>query len=144
MERRKGSSFFGSMKKILTQSALIGVVAGAVNALIAYFWIQAGLDIPFAEPGSTEMLPSGQFITVAGVMSFVLTMIGGFLLWLLARNNQERGIRIWRIIAIAFLVIYGVFPVVAGLTSTTSLILVNLLHLVPGIPAILRLPNSLS
>lgn len=132
------------MKKILTQSAIIGLVAGAVNALIAYFWVQAGMDIPFAKPGSTEMLPSGQFITVAGVMSFVLTMIGGFLLWLLARKNKERGIRTWRIIAIVFLIAYGVFPLAAGLASTSAAILVNILHLVPGIPAIVRLPNSLS
>jgi len=135
-------SLFWDMKKILTTALTIGGVAGLVNAALAFLLGSTILETPFMEPGSTEYMPLSQFAIASGVFTVILTLIGALILGVLYNRLQEKGVRIWKIVGIVFLVLYGLMPFVTpGLATFKAAILSNLLHLVAGIPALMLIPR---
>ena len=130
------------MKKILFQALIISVLAGLANAGLAFMLGGSILETPYAGPETTENVPLSQFTIAAAIFSVILSLIGALVLGLLTRKNPARGTNIWRIIGIVFLIIYGVFPFIApGVASVSAGILVNILHLVAGVPMLLLLPG---
>ena len=130
------------MKNILLQALIISTVAGVANAGIAFMLGATILETPYAGPETTENVPLSQFTIASAVFSIILSLIGALVLGLLARKKPARGANIWRIIGIVFLIVYGIFPFIApGVASVRAGILVNILHLVVGIPMLLMLPR---
>ncbi len=129
------------MKNILIQSLIVGGIAAIINAVLAFLLGGSILDTPYVGPNVTETEPVSVFAVKAGVMTFLLTFIGALILSLLARKNTERGVRIWRIIGIVFLVLYGIMPFVAPVANVQAAILVNILHLVAGFAALYYIPK---
>lgn len=130
------------MKNLLISALKLGLITGVANAALAYFLGDSILETPF-QPGTTEFVPVAQFAIMAGVFTLLLTVIGAVILGLLRKRMPEKATRTWTIIAVIFLIIYGVFPFMAPeAASTDAAILTNILHLVAGIPAILFLPKN--
>ncbi|MEO0897713.1 MAG: DUF6069 family protein [Bacteroidota bacterium] len=129
------------MKKLLTSALVLGLITGLVNAALGYFLGDGILETPF-EPGTQNHLPNTTFAGMAMFSSVLLTFLGALILGFLHKRSGEKGIRTWRIIAIVFLVAYGIFPFMAPeMATTNAAILVNIMHLVSGIPALLQLPT---
>lgn len=130
------------MKNLLISALKLGLITGAANAALAYFLGNSILETPF-QPGTTEFVPVAQFAIMAGVFTLLLIVVGAVILGLLKKRMPEKGIRIWTIIAVVFLILYGIFPFIAPeAASTDAAILTNILHLVAGIPAIIFLPKN--
>ena len=131
------------MKKILLNGLILGAITGAVNAVLALTLGGSVLATPF-QPNTTEQIATSEFAGAAFGASLILTLIGALILGLLHRSLGARGVRIWTIIGIAFLVLYGLFPFLApGMASSKAAIMVNIMHLVAGIPALTYLPKKL-
>lgn len=130
------------MKNLLISALKLGLVTGVINAALAYFLGGSILETPY-KPGTTTVVPAAQFAVMAGVFTLLLTMVGALLLGVLKKRMPEKGVRTWTIVAVVFLIAYGVFPFMAPeAASTDAAILTNILHLVAGIPAIKLLPKS--
>ena len=71
-------------------------------------------------------------------MSTIAAAILGFLYG----RNSEKGIRTWKIIGIIFLIVYGVLPYFGGIVTLSALMLINILHLVAGVPLLVMLPKK--
>ncbi|MEL7120337.1 MAG: hypothetical protein AAFO07_12875 [Bacteroidota bacterium] len=131
------------MKKILLNGLILGVTTGVVNAVLALTLGRSILATPF-QPGTTVQMPTAEFAGAAFGATLFLTLIGSLILWGLHSNYGNRGIKIWKLIGIIFLVLYGIFPLlVPAVASFKAAILVNIMHLVAGIPALTYLPKKL-
>ncbi len=131
------------MKNLLLQALRIGVITGAINAVIVFLLGGSVLDTPYVAPGVAETQPVTTFAYVAFVLTVILIVIGALLLSLLVRWMGAPGIRTWQVLGIIFLILYAIFPFVGPeIASTKAAILVNILHLVAGIPALLYLPRK--
>jgi len=129
------------MKKILLNGLIVGAITGVINAILAFLLGDSLLETPYTEPGSTETVPVGQFAVAAGIFSLVLVFIGALILGLLNRWKPNSAVRIWTIIGVIFLILYGIFPFAAPVASVKAGILTNLLHLVAGFGALYYIPK---
>ncbi|MEO1384328.1 MAG: DUF6069 family protein [Bacteroidota bacterium] len=130
------------MKKILLNALLIGALAGAVNFGLALLLGESPLETPFIQ-GTEEFEPASDFAMKSLVGTVVLTLIGGLILGLLHRRYGERSIRIWRIVGIAFLFLYGAMPFLSpGVATAKAGLLINILHFVAGFAALHFLPRA--
>lgn len=112
-----------------SRTRLFAVACAALAAVavwvIAVPMLGANLAIRFGQ-GAEQVVQLG--FVVAG--SLVASLVGWALLVLLERRNR-RGAAIWTILAVAFLLVSLVFPVIAGTTATTALTLI-LMHIAVG------------
>ena len=129
------------MKKILLNGLIVGAITGAINAVLAYLLGGSLLETPYAGPDTTEPVPVGQFAVASAIFSLVLVFIGALILGLLYRWKPNSAVRIWTIIGVVFLILYGIFPFAAPVASIKAGILSNLLHLVAGFGALYYIPK---
>lgn len=130
------------MKKILLNALLIGALAGAINFGLALILGDSWLETPFIQ-GTQEMEPTMDFAMKSLISTIVLTLVGGLILGLLHRRYNERGIRIWRIIGVVFLFLYGAMPFLGpGVATFKAAILINILHFVAGFAALYFIPRA--
>jgi hypothetical protein len=105
-------------------------------ALIMTFFFE--LSTPYLIGSTTEMLPPLGFVIGTLIFSIFLQSLGLLLLNEL-NNRSPLGLTIWRISSILFLIAYGIIPIVAGVVNLEAGIVINILHLSVGLPAILKL-----
>lgn len=129
------------MKKIILNSLVVGLITGMINALLAFTLGGSVLETPYAGPDATEPIPPPQFAIGSLIITVVLTLIGGLILALLTRKNVQRGVRIWVIIGVIFLIVYGIFPFAGPVASFKAGILTNLQHAVAGFGALYFIPR---
>jgi hypothetical protein len=96
------------------------------------------LSTPYLKGSTTEMLPPLGFVIGTLIFSIFLQSLGLLLLNEL-NHRSPLGLTIWRISSILFLIAYGIIPIVAGVVNLEAGIVINILHLSVGLPAILKL-----
>lgn len=128
------------MKKILTSALVVGAIAGVVNFLLAYLLGGSILETPY-QPETTEPIPAGEFAVASGIFTLLLTLVGAVILGVLVKRLPERALRIWLIISVVFLALYGIFPFAAPVASFKAGLLTNLLHAVAGFAALYFIPR---
>jgi hypothetical protein len=86
------------------------------------------------------MLPAFAFIIGTFVFSLFLQTLGIILLNELNYRTSD-ALRKWRILSVIFLVLYGLGPILAEVVSMQAGLVINILHLSVGVPAIIKLPT---
>ena len=117
----------------------IGVLATAVAALLT---LVVGMDTPWApwETRSNTMFPPVLFTLASFIATaaFCATTVVFHTLLKMLTNNPDKW---WRVSGVMFLVAYGMYSFGSG--SFEAAIMLNLLHLSVGLPALIILPRTL-
>ena len=126
-----------ALKASVRTLLLIGMLATVGAGLLT---LGLGMDTPWApwERQSDTMFPPLLF-TLASFMAtvaFCATTVV-FHTWLkMLTNNPDKW---WRISGVFFLVVYGIYSFSSG--TVEAAIMLNLLHLIVGVPALTLLPR---
>ena len=117
----------------------IGVLATAMAALLT---LVVGMDTPWApwETRSNTMFPPVLFTLASFIatVAFCATTVVFHTLLKILTNNPDKW---WRVSGVMFLVAYGMYSFGSG--SFEAAIMLNLLHLIVGLPALIILPRTL-
>ena len=118
---------------------LIGMLATGGAAVLT---LGVGMDTPWApwERQSNTMFPPVLFTLASFVatVAFCATTVVFHTLLKMATNNPDKW---WRVSGVMFLVAYGMYSFGSG--SFEAAIMLNLLHLSVGLPALIILPRTL-
>ena len=129
------SALKASTKTLLS----IGVLATAMAALLT---LVVGMDTPWApwETRSNTMFPPVLFTLASFIatVAFCATTVVFHTLLKMLTNNPDRW---WRVSGVMFLLAYGMYSFGSG--SFEAAIMLNLLHLSVGLPALIILPRTL-
>ncbi len=126
-----------SFLTVLKAGMIAGGIAAAANLVL---W---GI-------GSLVATLSFPFVAVI-VSTLVLFFLGSVFYWLLARFTGARAPMIFTIVSVAFLVVMAFSPINAmtselmpggGLFNFTSMVVAQVMHVVAGALAILRIPKA--
>ena len=123
-----------SIRTLLLIGALATVGAGVLT-------LGAGMDTPWApwERQSDTMFPPVLFTLASFVatVAFCATTVV-FHTWLkMVTNNPDKW---WRVSGVLFLVAYGMYSFGSG--TIEAAIMLNILHLIVGLPALILLPRT--
>ncbi len=117
----------------------IGVLATAMAALLT---LVVGMDTPWApwETRSNTMFPPVLFTLASFIatVAFCATTVVFHTLLKILTNNPDKW---WRVSGVMFLLAYGMYSFGSG--SFEAAIMLNLLHLSVGLPALIILPRTL-
>ena len=117
----------------------IGVLATAMAALLT---LVVGMDTPWApwETRSNTMFPPVLFTLASFIatVAFCATTVVFHTLLKILTNNPDKW---WRVSGVMFLLAYGMYSFGSG--SFEAAIMLNLLHLIVGLPALIILPSTL-
>tara|TARA_A200000113_G_scaffold29425_2_gene24540 strand:- start:12292 stop:12711 length:420 start_codon:yes stop_codon:yes gene_type:complete len=117
----------------------IGVLATAMAALLT---LVVGMDTPWApwETRSNTMFPPVLFTLASFIatVAFCATTVVFHTLLKMLTNNPDKW---WRVSGVMFLLAYGMYSFGSG--SFEAAIMLNLLHLSVGLPALIILPRTL-
>ena len=117
----------------------IGVLATAMAALLT---LVVGMDTPWApwETRSNTMFPPVLFTLASFIatIAFCSTTVVFHTLLKMLTNNPDKW---WRVSGVMFLLAYGMYSFGSG--SFEAAIMLNLLHLIVGLPALIILPRTL-
>ena len=117
----------------------IGVLATAMAALLT---LVVGMDTPWApwETRSNTMFPPVLFTLASFIatIAFCSTTVVFHTLLKILTNNPDKW---WRVSGVMFLLAYGMYSFGSG--SFEAAIMLNLLHLSVGLPALIILPSTL-
>ena len=117
----------------------IGVLATAMAALLT---LVVGMDTPWApwETRSNTMFPPVLFTLASFIatVAFCATTVVFHTLLKILTNNPDKW---WRVSGVMFLLAYGMYSFGSG--SFEAAIMLNLLHLIVGLPALIILPRTL-
>ena len=117
---------------------LIGALATGGAGVLT---LGVGLDTPWApwERQSDTMFPPVLFTLASFVatVAFCATAVVFHTLLKMVTNNPDKW---WRVSGILFLVAYGMFSFSSG--TVEAAIMLNLLHLIVGLPALTLLPRA--
>ena len=127
-----------ALKASMRTLLLIGTLGALGSAVLT---LGLGMDTPWApwERQSDTMFPPVLF-TLAGfvaTVAFCATTIIFHTVWKLVTNTPDKW---WRLSGALFLVAYGIFSFGSG--TIEAGIMLNLLHLIVGIPALTLLPGA--
>ena len=129
------SALKASTKTLLS----IGVLATAMAALLT---LVVGMDTPWApwETRSNTMFPPVLFTLASFIatVAFCATTVVFHTLLKILTNNPDKW---WRVSGVMFLLAYGMYSFGSG--SFEAAIMLNLLHLSVGLPALIILPRTL-
>ena len=129
------SALKASTKTLLS----IGVLATAMAALLT---LVVGMDTPWApwETRSNTMFPPVLFTLASFIatIAFCSTTVVFHTLLKMLTNNPDKW---WRVSGVLFLFAYGMYSFGSG--SFEAAIMLNLLHLIVGLPALIILPRTL-
>jgi|TARA_B100001094_G_scaffold333094_1_gene408533 hypothetical protein len=123
-----------SIKTLLLVGAFATVGAGVLT-------LGVGMDTPWApwERQSDTMFPPVLFTLASFVatVAFCTTTVVFHTLLRMVTNNPDKW---WRASGILFLIAYGMFSFSSG--TVEAAIMLNLLHLIVGLPALTLLPRA--
>ena len=123
----------GSGFKFIFLNAIISTLLAGILTLIL------GLDTPFQIGSTTEMLPAFSFVLGTFVFSIFLQSLGIILLTEMNYRTSDALVK-WRTMSVIFLVLFGIGPIFGGAVSIQAGLVINILHLSVGVPAIIFLP----
>ena len=136
---RKGmiQSFIDAVKSSLLTNSLIGILASLGAAVLT---LGLDMDTPWApwDPLAETFYPP-QLFTIASFFATLFFLSGAVVLLKILEKATDFATKIWRISGIVFLVVYGLVSFGAG--TFEAGIMLNILHLVVGIPALLLIPK---
>ena len=117
---------------------LIGMLATGGSAVLTLI---VGMDTPWApwERQSNTMFPPVLFTlaSFAATVAFCAATVVFHTLLKMATNNPDKW---WRVSGVMFLVAYGMYSFGSG--TFEAAIMLNLLHLIVGLPALTLLPRA--
>ena len=118
---------------------LIGALATVGAAVLI---LGLGMDTPWApwERDSDVMFPPMLF-TLATFVATVAFCAGTVIYHTLLKSMTDDADKWWRISGSVFLLAYGLYSFGSG--TSQAAIMLNLLHLIVGIPAIILIPRAL-
>lgn len=127
-----------ALKSSIRTLLLIGVLATGGAGVLT---LGVGMDTPWApwERQSDTMFPP-VFFTLASFMAtvaFCATTVVFHTLLKTVTNNPDRW---WKVSGVLFLVAYGIFSFGSG--TVEAAIMLNILHLIVGLPALTLLPRA--
>ena len=128
-----------ALKDSLRTLILIGTLAiGGAAVLI----LGLGMDTPWApwERDSDVMFPPVLF-TLATFVATVAFCAGTVVYHTLLKSMTNDADRWWRISGVVFLIAYGLYSFGSG--TFEAAIMLSLLHLIVGIPALILIPRAL-
>ena len=128
-----------ALKESLRTLVLIGALATGGAALLI---LGLGMDTPWApwETRSNTMFPPVLFTLASFIatVAFCATTVVFHTLLKILTNNPDKW---WRVSGVMFLLAYGMYSFGSG--SFEAAIMLNLLHLSVGLPALIILPRTL-
>ena len=138
---RKGmvQSFVDAVKSSFLTNSLIGIFASLGAAVLT---LGFGMDTPWApwDPLAETFYPP-QLFTIASFFATLFFLSGAVVVLKVLEKATDIATKIWRITGVIFLVVYGLVSFGAG--TFEAGIMLNILHLVVGIPALLLIPKVL-
>ena len=127
-----------ALKASIRTLLLIGVLATGGAGVLT---LGVGMDTPWApwERQSDTMFPPVLFTLASFVatVAFCATTVVFHTLLKLVTNNPDKW---WRVSGVLFLVAYGMFSFGSG--TVEAAIMLNILHLIVGLPALTFLPRA--
>ena len=128
-----------ALKDSIRTLILIGALATGGAALLI---LGLGMDTPWApwERDSNVMFPPVSF-TLATFVATVSFCAGTVVYHTLLKSITNDADKWWRISGSVFLLVYGLYSFGSG--TFEAAIMLNLLHLLVGIPAIILIPHTL-
>ena len=127
--------------KALRTSARPLILIGALATLGAgVLTLGVGMDTPWApwERQSNVMFPPMLF-TLASFVATVAFCSAAVVFYTLLNTISNNPDKWWRISGVVFLIVYGIYSFSSG--TFEAAIMLNLLHLIVGIPALTFLPR---
>jgi len=131
--------YLQAIKSSIPINSLIGVCASIGAAVLT---LGLGMDTPWApwDPLSETFYPPQLFTIASFIATICFLSIAVIVLKALEKITQS-AIKLWRISGIAFLIVYGLISFGAG--TFEAGIMLNLLHIIVGIPALILIPSVL-
>lgn len=132
-------SFIDAVKSSFLTNSLIGILASLGAAVLT---LGLGMDTPWApwDPLAETFYPP-QLFTIASFFATLFFLSGAVVVLKVLEKATAFATKIWRITGIIFLVVYGLVSFGAG--TFEAGIMLNILHLLVGIPALLLIPKVL-
>lgn len=130
-------SFIDAVKSSFLTNSLIGILASLGAAVLT---LGLGMDTPWApwDPLAETFYPP-QLFTIASFFATLFFLSGAVVVLKVLEKATAFATKIWRITGIIFLVVYGLVSFGAG--TFEAGIMLNILHLLVGIPALLLIPK---
>ena len=130
-------SFIDAVKSSFLTNSLIGILASLGAAALT---LGLGMDTPWApwDPLAETFYPP-QLFTIASFFATLFFLSGAVVVLKVLEKATAFATKIWRITGIIFLVVYGLVSFGAG--TFEAGIMLNILHLLVGIPALLLIPK---
>ena len=130
-------SFVDAVKSSLLTNSLIGILASLGAAVLT---LGLGMDTPWApwDPLAETFYPP-QLFTIASFFATLFFLSGAVVVLKILEKATDIATKLWRITGVIFLVVYGLVSFGAG--TFEAGIMLNILHLVVGIPALLLIPK---
>ena len=128
-----------ALKDTVRTLMLIGALATGGAAILI---LGLGMDTPWApwERDSDVMFPPMLF-TLAAFVATVAFCAGTVVYHTLLKSMTNDADKWWRITGIVFLLAYGLYSFRSG--TLEAAVMLNLLHLIIGIPALILIPRAL-
>ena len=128
-----------ALKDTVWTLILIGALATGGAAVLI---LGLGMDTPWApwERNSNVMFPPILF-TLATFVATVAFCAGTVVYHTLLKSMTDDADKWWRISGSVFLLVYGLYSFGSG--TLQAAIMLNLLHLIVGIPALILIPRTL-
>ena len=133
-------SIVDAVKSSFLTNSLIGIFASLGAAVLT---LGLGMDTPWApwDPLAETFYPP-QLFTIASFFATLFFLSGAVIVLKILEKATDIATKIWRISGIVFLVVYGLVSFGAG--TFEAGIMLNILHLVVGVPALLLIPKVLA
>lgn len=133
-------SFVDAVKSSFLTNSLIGILASLGAAVLT---LGLGMDTPWApwDPLAETFYPP-QLFTIASFFATLFFLSGAVIVLKILEKATDLATKIWRITGVVFLILYGLVSFGAG--TFEAGIMLNILHLVVGIPALLLIPKVLT
>jgi hypothetical protein len=129
-------TYLNALKASARPLLLIGALATLGSGVLT---LGIGMDTPWApwERQSNVMFPPVLFTLASFVatVAFCSTTVVLHTLLKMITNNPDKW---WRIIGVVFLATYGIYSFGSG--TVEAAIMLNLLHLIVGVPSLILLP----
>ena len=126
-------AFRSALKTIFLISVLTFFGAGMLTLILS-------LDTPWAPwvSGNTTFFPPLTF-TIASFFAAFFAVSGGTILLNVLSYISKNPCRLWRLLSVGFLVLYGGYSFTSG--TVEAGIMLNILHLIVAIPSLVLIPK---
>lgn len=139
MGGRMVKSFVDAIKSSLLTNSLIGIIASLGAGILT---LGLGLDTPWAPwDSSGETFYPPRLFTIASFFATLFFLSGAVIMLKILGKITNSATKIWRITGVVFLILYGLVSFGAG--TFEAGIMLNILHVIVGVPALLLIPKVL-